>query len=336
MSSIVNSIYNYLSPTVAFPQKEARDSEYSAWQKPPAAEARYLEPSTNESSVQVGSSNVVLDTIAKIVALPHKIFSFTGQDTSREVSEGTIHIVKDYLHRNQLDHVKVVANLYDPAMVWQRTWTNPRTMLITKLFSGSLNALGQTMVPQRILGGGVNVYDQYTDVITLNNNDVSMALFAAAQAKGTAMRRNPIIYNSVKDFCPLMTPTQNVYCSKDVVSYLKNYGKAEDLQTAYKALGTSSGIDFAVDVIANPIFSLAITAVSTYLLKGHVFSQVKPIFGESFSDLFARSMKASLKDQASGYLFASPFIATCALVGYYYGKSLTNEMQAKETVPSKP
>ena len=330
MASIANSFFNYISPTAKFPQQEIPDSGYRAWQKPPKTEVRYLESSKGEPSVEIGASNILLDTVAKIVTLPHRIFSFTGQDTSHQVSERTIQIVKDYLHRNQLDHIKVISNVYNPRMIWQRTWTNPRTLLITKMFSGSVNALAQTILPQRILGVGFNIYDQYTDVITLSNNDVSMALFAAAQAKGTAMRRNPILYNSAKDFCPLMTPTQNFYCSTDVIAYLKNYGAEEDLQTAYKALGTSSGFDFAIDIIANPVFSSLTTVASTYFLKGHVISSIEPMFGESFSSLFVRTMKESLKDQALGYLLASPLIAGCSLAGYLYGQSLTKEaMQDK-------
>lgn len=317
----ISNILNYLNPVASFPQKEiVSDTSYNGWEKPSATDAQYLKFPSNEPSVEIGLPNIIFDTITATLSLPSRIFSFTGQDVTKEVSENTMNVLKDYLHCNQLDHIKIISRLYNPAMIWKRTYTNPRTLLITKLFSGTLNALSQTIFPHRIFGGGINIYDQYTDVITLNSNDISMALFAGAQAKGTAIRRNPILYNSAKDFVPLMTPLQNLNCIRDVLSYLKIRGTKNDLQTAYKALGTSSGMDFAVDILFNPVFSYVTTLATTYALEGHFFSEVVEQPNENVTDFFWRTMKESMKDQFRGYLYALPFICAFSLAGYYYGK----------------
>ena len=320
---IASAFFASISPISTFPQPQMPSSQYQAWQKPSTIYAHYL---TAQPQVEVGTPNPVLDTISKVISLPSKIFGLVGQDTSRTLSEHTLNVVTDYLRRNDLDHTKVVSNLYKPSMIWQRTWTNPRTLLITKLFSGSCNALAQTIVPAKIFGGGINSYDQYTDIITLNNNDVGMALFAAAQAKMTAMRRNPILYNSVKDFCPLMTPLQNLSCAQDVLSYLQAYGTKKDLDSAYKTLGASSGVDFGLDIFLNPVFSFVSTVMSTYLLRGHFFTPVTHIPGESVSDLAWRAPMQSIQDQLKGYLYALPFLGICGLAGYYYGSMKLKEM----------
>lgn len=66
---------------------------------------------------------------------------------------------------------------------------------------------------------------------------------------------------------PTATPIGNLNCTLDVFKYLKEYGTLEELEKATKTLCASSEIDFALDVVQNPILSVGSAAI-TYMLYG--------------------------------------------------------------------
>lgn len=308
---MISSIVNHMNPLLTFPQESQAPGDYPARKKPPETEVQYLNNPLGQSQIVIGQPGKI-DTVLNTLRAPLRMLNFTGLDTSRDVTLETIQKIEAYLRRNEMDHVRVSVNLYDPEMEWKRTFANPRTMLITKLFSGTLNALAATIIPKKFQP--INIYDQYTDTVSINSNDLGMALFACAQAKATAVRKNPILYNTFKDFMPTATPIGNLNCTLDVLKYLKEYGTFEELEKATKTLCASSGIDFALDVVQNPTLTLG-SAVVAYMLYG-------------------LPQNESIERQLYGYIKTAAFVGVCAFAGYKYGKHKVAEFK-KQLEPTQ-
>lgn len=348
---MINGFLNGISPFATYPQPAPAAGEYETWTKPPESEASYLALSPDEPQIEVGEPGY-LDVIRNVISyIPSKIAGLAGQDTSRTISKETLQRVEEYLQRNDLGHVKVFANVYKPGMVWNRTFSNPRLMTVTKLFSGSMNALMQTLFPQKALLAGINLYDQYTDAITLSNNDISMALFACAQAKATAMRRNPILYNAAKDFLPAATPIGNLNASMDVIHYLQKYGTQEEVEKAIKLQSASTGVGFGIDIMQSmsTLGLLAKAAFSTPTVYScykegpsqKLFSWINQFNPAWIQRMYKNSPLAfcaeleiygqNLNNPQQSLLYDNAksiaVIAACAFIGYQYGTYKVAEMQ---------
>jgi hypothetical protein len=362
---MINNCLTYLNPFAVFPQPDSSPGQYSAWKKPSDLQDSYLKLAEGEPQTEIGTSNFFIDGIKHAIAfIPSKTAGLAGQDTSTQVSPETIQKVEEYLKRNDLDHIKVSVNSYNPLMVWQRTFTNPRLMMITKLFSGSLNALAQTLLPQRLIGGSLNVYDQYTDMVTLNNNDLSMALFACAQAKATAMRKNPILYNTAKDFLPTATPVGNLYASLDVIKYLKEYGSPEEVEKAIKLQSASTGVAFGVDAFQS-VTTIGVLVKKVLFISNaltcynngpaqELTKRLQSRFPYSYADVMKdytqspfstcvdmewTNLAIELQGHSSESLLYKhaakiAFLAVCGLAGYLYGTYKVADLQKEESIPA--
>lgn len=142
--------------------------------------------------VSVGSSNIIVDGIRNLISIPSKVLLWNSSFNSGNVSTETIDKVKEYLHEQDLHDVHVSVNEYNPGPIWKRTFSNPKTSKLAKIW-GIPKCLMETFLPSKLLGHGDH-YDPLSNTIHIFSNDPAIALHECGHAKDFNSRENPILY----------------------------------------------------------------------------------------------------------------------------------------------
>lgn len=143
--------------------------------------------------IEVGSSNVLVDGIRNFLSIPVKLILWDSKVNSGNVSQETIEKMRDFLDEKGLHDVNVSVNQYKPQLVWQRTFTNPKTSFLSKCTVGLATCLMETLAIPKLTGLGDH-YNPSSNTVHLFSNDTAIALHECGHAEDFNNRLNPILY----------------------------------------------------------------------------------------------------------------------------------------------
>ncbi|WP_425616006.1 hypothetical protein NA78x_005944 [Anatilimnocola sp. NA78] len=202
----------------------------------------YQEPAellaSNEPQIERGQPYPVLDGIGWVVGIPDKVILWDRRVNNHHISPETEAAIAEYLANNELLAVKVRLNQYDPGGEWRRLVANKRVGWGWRYSLGTLACLGYTIFPGRVFGG--DHYNPFTNTISIYSDAPPIALHEGGHAKDFARRRWPGTYAAVY-LLPVAPLWHEAVATNDALSYLEEYGTAEEQREAYRLLYPAYG-----------------------------------------------------------------------------------------------
>lgn len=194
----------------------------------------------SESGPQIvrGTPHAVLDGVGWVFGIPDKILLWNVRMENHKISPETEEAVAEYLAKNDLDHVKVRLNQYDPADNWRRLVANKSVGWGWKYSLGTLSWLGETIIPGRIFGG--DHYNPFTETIHLYSDVPAVAVHEGGHAKDFATRYYKGTY-AAGYLLPITPLWYEAVATNDAVSYFRAEGRLEDELEAYRVLYPAYG-----------------------------------------------------------------------------------------------
>jgi hypothetical protein len=116
--------------------------------------------------------------------------------------------------------VQVEFNYYSPRHRWRRLRENEGVAPGWKYTFGTLNWIGYTIVPGRMLG--VTRYDPYSNCLEVNNNRAYESLEEAAEAKLSHRLKYPGLFYSTVGVIPIVDVLPELWSSADIVAYARD------------------------------------------------------------------------------------------------------------------
>jgi hypothetical protein len=218
-----------------------------------------------DSQIERGEPRMLLDGVARIVAIPSKIILWNRRIDNHNVSLTTESAVAEYLERNQLDEVKVRINQYAPGDEWHRLTANTSVGWGWRYSAGTLSWLQDTLLPGRLVGG--DHYNPFTNTINLYSDIPAVALHEAAHAKDFAQRNYKGTY-----------AVHEAIASRDALAYVRAFRPASEEQEAcrilYPAYGTYVGGAAASFLPWNSTWIYAGAVIPGHLLGRYRANQV--------------------------------------------------------------
>ncbi|MBX7066160.1 MAG: zinc metallopeptidase [Parachlamydiales bacterium] len=200
----------------------------------------YYKPKTKEDiEIRVGQSYFILDIIRNILSIPGKILLLNRNLNSGNVSKEIIDKIRDYLHENGLHDVDVSINEYNPIKIWKRTFSNPKTSILSKCTLGILYAIFETLTIPKLTGMLSDSYNPLTNTVNLISNDLSIALHECGHAKDFNSAKYPTLYalaNAIPMIGPATTLYQEYQASANAIEHLRQKGDIEGVKEAWKTL----------------------------------------------------------------------------------------------------
>jgi hypothetical protein len=231
----INKIISYVNPL-------AKNEDNAQIQKPSSNGQKI-----RAVKIEVGSSWFLIDLNRNIFSIFKKIILWNFNVNSGRVSQDVIYSVRQYLEDNNLYDVQVSINQYKPQMIWKRTFTNPKTSILSKIFLGIPNCLFYTFSFDKLTGLTGDHYNPLTNTVHIYSNDLSIALHECGYAKDFNSRKNPSLYALVGqilsaipvvgDYLQTVPNLSYEYiASSDAINYLKENDSPAEVKKAYKTL----------------------------------------------------------------------------------------------------
>ncbi|MFC1510042.1 hypothetical protein ACFL49_00060 [Candidatus Omnitrophota bacterium] len=207
----------------------------------------------DESQIEVGKPNVIVDSLGNIIGTPSKILLLNAKMESHSISPETVEVIERYIDDNpeEMKETKIRVNQFAPVGEFKRLVKNKKVKWWWRVFPG----VPTTMISSfgRVLGG--DHYNPYTDTINIYSDVSAVALHESGHAvdfsehaeKGTAG-----VY-AVGRFLIPVTLHQEHVASQEAINYLKDQKDRDGENKAYKALypaygtyvGGATGLPFA-------------------------------------------------------------------------------------------
>ena len=219
----------------------------------------YIPPTTTVEglSIEEGRPNKFIDTLGWIFGIPARIILWDKRVNNHELSEETRSAIENYLHKNELNGVKVRLNQYAPGDEFSRIVDNESVGIGWRYTAGMLSWLFYTLLPQRIIGG--DNYNPFSNTINLYSDVPAIGLHEAAHARDVAGREYKGTY-AVAYFIPFFSLYVEALSSNEAISYLHADGTIKEQQEAYHVLypayGTHVGANLAL-FLSSPWSALA-------------------------------------------------------------------------------
>lgn len=199
-----------------------------------------------------------------------KLILWDRRVDNHKIGEETEEVMRRYLAANELTHVKVRLNQYDPGGEFRRIRHNKSMGAGWRYTIGMVSWLHYTILPGRFFGG--DHYNPYSNTINLYSDIPAIAVHEGGHAKDLANRKWKGTY-SFAYVLPLVNLHHEALASNDALGYLRAH-ESEALQRegyrlmhpAYGTyLGANAGIFF-------PDYNLPIYAGA--VLGGHITGRV--------------------------------------------------------------
>ncbi len=192
--------------------------------------------------VEYGKPMKRMDRIAKVIAWPHRVFSFGHSIDSDHDSNETMVKVVSYLEQNDLADVRVYVNHYDPGAQWKRLRENENVGAGWRYSFGTLSWLRYTIFPGRVFGH--DRYDPYSNSLYVNSDVPAVGLKEAAFAKDVHTRVYPGSYAAVTTL-PLFSLHRSIHHADDVFGYARDRQDWELERQGYRTLYPMLGSETA-------------------------------------------------------------------------------------------
>lgn len=258
----------------------------------------------DDKQIEVGKSNVVVDSLGNIISLSKKIILWDYRVDNHNVGPHTIEALKQYIKDNpQMQYTKVRINQFALVDEFRRLTINKKIHWWWRVFPGIpatlLSCVG------RLLGG--DNYNPYTDTINIYSDLVPVALHEASHAVDTAERVKEgwADYYALGRMLPPVTFYQEYVASEKTINYLATIKNKKEENNAYRLLypaygtyaGSYSGLAYG-DVIgaaAGHILSIIPRHDSKIIAKVYD-SAIK--YNEPVTDLKSDPLVKSLLDDS--------------------------------------
>jgi len=202
----------------------------------------YREPAEllaiNEPQIERGEAYPIIDGVGWVIGIPDKIILWDRRVNNHHISPETEAAIAEYLANNELLVVKVRLNQYHPWDEWRRLVANKRVGWGWRYSLGTLSCLGYTIFPGRIFGG--DHYNPFTNTVSIYSDAPPIALHEGGHAKDFATRRLPGTYAAAYLF-PAVPLWHEAIATNDALSYVQEYGTAEEQREAYRLLYPAYG-----------------------------------------------------------------------------------------------
>jgi hypothetical protein len=129
-----------------------------------------------------------------------------------------------YLSRNGLDHIVVEHRAYQPKVQWQRLRANQTMHPIWKYTGGLMSFARSTILPPRVFRA--DVYNPYTQTLSLNSGDPLDAIDAASDGK-LYSRSNMPGWKACSQRIPFVPVAFEVESSREQIGYARGINDAE-------------------------------------------------------------------------------------------------------------
>jgi hypothetical protein len=183
--------------------------------------------------VERGKPHKTLDRLAWIAGTPARIFTLNSKTNNHDVSDDTIAQLTTYLEENDLADVYVSVNDYNPRLQWRRLRENHSVSPFWRYTVGTVNWLGYTFVPNRVVGG--DEYNPFTNTLIVSSDVPALVLAEAAYAKDIRSRRHPGLYAAVNDL-PVVSLWRHSLATSDVLGYARAHQDWDTERQAYQVL----------------------------------------------------------------------------------------------------
>ncbi len=260
---------------------------------------------SDEQQIELGRPNVVIDSVGWVVGIPNKLILWNRKIDNHDVSPQTVTVLNNYLAKNDLDHVKVRVNQYDPLGEWERLFKTRQVGLGWRATFGTLSMLSYTLLPGRIFGG--DNYNPYTNTISIYSDHPAVALHEGGHAKDFAEHEWKGTYAALY-LLPGGALALEANATSDALSYLEAEElydlQAEAYKVLYPAYGTYIGSTIN-GIYAGP-YSGAVALGS--IIPGHVVGRMKARDSEAKHYELERQKELARKNaESSGVVHAGFF-----------------------------
>jgi hypothetical protein len=188
---------------------------------------------------------------------------------NHDISPETEAKIQEYLAANRLNKVKVRLNEYDPLGEWNRLVDNKSVGWPLRYTFGTLNVIGYTLLPGRLLGG--DWYDPYTNSISLYSDVPALAFYEGGLAKDYAQREYKGLYAVAYAVPGVGLLCHDAHASADAMGYLRENGSPPEIKEGYRAVCPA----YAVNATEPFEAIVGVPLVLPAALAGHVVGQVK-------------------------------------------------------------
>lgn len=255
----------------------ANDAHGSDWLKPREIHvdsmnvAPELVGATRDSRIERGRRRPVLDGVGWVLGIPSKIILWDRRVDNHNVSAATEDAIRRYLDDNDLDHVKVAINLYDPFDDWRRLRANKTVGWGYRYTFGALSVAKEVILPGRLFGS--DHYNPFTCTIHLYSDVPAIALHEGGHAKDFTRRKLPGTY-ALAAALPVVSLWPEAIATGDAIAYAEQQADAELQRESYRILfpayGTYVGGSLGrfAQPVAFPIYAGAVVA-------GHAVGRVE-------------------------------------------------------------
>lgn len=216
-----------------------------------------LVEATRDSQIERGKRRPVIDGLGWVIGIPSKIVLWDRRVDNHNVSAETEEAIRRYLNDNDLDHVKVAINLYDPLDDWRRLRANKTVGWGYRYTLGALSVAGEVILPGRLIGG--DHYNPYTGTIYLYGDVPAIALQKGGHAKDLARRDHPGTYAFFAAL-PVVRLWPEAIATGDAIAYAEQHKdpdlERESYRILFPAYGTYVGgaVGRFVPPVALPIY----------------------------------------------------------------------------------
>jgi hypothetical protein len=228
----------------------------------------------NDPQIERGERYPLIDGVGWVIGIPEKILLWDRRVSNHQISPETEAAIADYLATNELLAVKVRLNQYHPLDEWRRLVANKRVGWGWRYTLGTLSCLGYTVFPGRIFGG--DNYNPFTNTVSIYSDAPPIALHEGAHAKDFSRRRLPGTYAAAY-LLPVAPLWHEAVATSDALSYLEEFGDAEEQRDAYRLLypayGTYVGAAGSDVLPATPAGGLIIYGAA--VIGGHAMGRIK-------------------------------------------------------------
>jgi len=303
---------------------------------PPTVDAP--KKSKEDICIEVGSSNRVVDGIRNMLSLPNKLLLWNSKFNSGNVSQETIEAMREYLDANDLHDVHVSVNQYKPQLVWRRTFTNPKTSLLSKLTLGTLVCLIETFYIPKLSGSLGDHYLVTSNTVHLFSDDPAIALHECGHAKDYHSKKNPTLYSLLGVLPYHIGDVATLYkegtATKHAIKYLHDKKADEKVKHAFKVL-VPAFAGYCASPLLPDVKSFAKEKVQQW---AWICNPMLDNFSEKNCEI---TVLSDLEAIAKNLCISIVGFTTIVLIGHLIGRWCANHYSRKdhsvsETTPTTP
>jgi hypothetical protein len=226
---------------------------------------------TQDSQIERGKRRPVIDGLGWVIGIPSKILLWDRRVDNHDVSAETEEAIRRYLDDNDLDHVKVAINQYDPLDDWRRLRANKTMGWGYRYTLGVLSVAEEAILPGRLFGS--DHYNPFTCTIHLYSDVPAIALHEGGHAKDFTRRKLPGTY-AVAAALPVVSLWPEAIATGDSIAYAEQQADPELERESYRILFPAYGtyVGGSLRRFAQP-FTLPIYAGA--VVAGHAVGRVE-------------------------------------------------------------